>query len=263
VARFDRAIPPGGRGEIVLTLKTAGYQGKLRKEAVVHSNDPANPQVRLQLAAAVRVSIAVDPPAVLLEGIAGEEITRSVLIQANEAEPLALKLLPAPEAEKVAYELQEVEAGRIYKLVFRLAGTGAEKFGGILRLETNYPAKPQLQIGYLVAIKGLIELQPQRLVFSPLKRSEANPAGSKPAFPRRTVQLRTTDGKDLSIEKMEFDRRYFEVSVSENPGGSQRILTVTLKADALPAGILRDEIKVHTNLEPLKVISIPIEVRMP
>ena len=39
---FDRAIPPGGEGKIILQVNTAGFQGAIDKSARVSSNDPVS-----------------------------------------------------------------------------------------------------------------------------------------------------------------------------------------------------------------------------
>ena len=47
MAHFDRAIPPGGEGKITLTVDLRGYNGPVRKDATVTSNDPEKSSLKL------------------------------------------------------------------------------------------------------------------------------------------------------------------------------------------------------------------------
>jgi hypothetical protein len=49
VARFDRAIPPGGEGTIALRLNPLSCSGKAEKKTLVTCNDPMKPYFILVL----------------------------------------------------------------------------------------------------------------------------------------------------------------------------------------------------------------------
>ena len=73
MASFDQAIPPGGVGKIVLTVKTEGLQGRVNKTALVKSNDPGRQSTSLSLAAEIRNHVVVEPATrvLVLQGVAG------------------------------------------------------------------------------------------------------------------------------------------------------------------------------------------------
>ena len=149
MARFDRAILPGGEGEVVLTLKTRGYQGKLRKSAVIYSNDPKHPQITLSVQAYVNVPISLDPKGVLLSGFVGDEIEQVVTIMAHENQPLTLEPVKFSLPDKVTYELKTIEAGSVYQVGFRNISPKEDKYTGFLTLKTNYSQKPEITIGFV------------------------------------------------------------------------------------------------------------------
>jgi hypothetical protein len=61
VARFDRAIPPGGEGKITLKANLKGYKGDVRKTATVDCNDPQTSRIKLALQGNVRALVEIRP----------------------------------------------------------------------------------------------------------------------------------------------------------------------------------------------------------
>jgi hypothetical protein len=261
VARYDRVILPGREGSISLTLKTTGYQGKVQKSAVVYTNDPDQPQTTLLISGRVNPSIAVEPPAVLLEGVVSEDIRRTVTIRSNEPQALTLDPVQGTDADKVAYELKTIEDGREYQLVIRNISKRQDRYAGFIALKTNYAHKPELEIGYMGAIKTKIDYNPQKLTFTPYKKTDPKTGVGETYFPSRTIHLSLVDGMNLTIEKLEFNRNYFEIDTVETVAKIQYQLNVRVKLEALPTGLLREELKVYTNIESEPVLSIPLEVR--
>ena len=92
MASFDRTIPPGGEGKITLTVNTKGYEEKIRKTAVVYTNDPKMVRFALGVRAFVQVPISVRPRYVRLYGREDVSITRSIEIKAGLDKPLILEL---------------------------------------------------------------------------------------------------------------------------------------------------------------------------
>jgi hypothetical protein len=261
VARYDRVILPGREGSISLTLKTTEYQGKVQKSAVVYTNDPDQPQTTLLISGRVNPSIAVEPPAVLLEGVVSEDIRRTVTIRSNEPQALTLDPVQGTDADKVAYELKTIEDGREYQLVIRNISKRQDRYAGFIALKTNYAHKPELEIGYMGAIKTKIDYNPQKLTFTPYKKTDPKTGVRETYFPSRTIHLSLVDGMNLTIEKLEFNRNYFEIDTVETVAKIQYQLNVRVKLEALPTGLLREELKVYTNIESEPVLSIPLEVR--
>jgi hypothetical protein len=263
VARFDRAIPPGGRGDIELTLKTAGFQGNLQKTAVVQTNDPKNPRITLSLSATVSVAIDIQPQGVLMEGSASDELVQAVTIRAMEPQPLVLRLANITHPEKIACELRTVEEGRVYEVFVRTLKQQRGRYAGQITLETNYPHKAQLQVLYAAVIKGKVEFQPQRLVFAPISNHRSAGGESGIEFPVRTVNVSLMEGDNLSIERLDYEQGYFEVETKAVVPNRQYQLSVKVKPEAVSASPLLKELKIYTNIETEGVLSIPIELRKP
>jgi hypothetical protein len=110
------------------------------------------------------------------------------------------------------------------------------------------------------AIKTKIDYNPQKLTFTPFKKTNPDTGARETYFPSRTIHLSLVDGMNLTIEKLEFNRNYFEIDTVETVAKIQYQLNVRVKPEALPTGWLREELKVYTNIESEPVLSIPLEV---
>ena len=146
MARFDRTIPPGGEGKITLRIDTGGYEGKIRKTAKVYTNEAQNNVAVLSIKAFVKVPIYLSPRYVYLRGLATQEITKTVKITAGADKPLKLEPSHFDMSETVTYSIEEVEAGRVFKIHFTSIPGTAGTYRGVLRLKTNYPEKPEISI---------------------------------------------------------------------------------------------------------------------
>jgi len=146
VADFDRTIPPGGEGKITLRVNTSDYQGEIRKRARVYTNDPRNSVEVLSIKAFVKVPIYLSPKYVYLRGLAGRKITKTVRIRVEGNNPLKLEPIHFDLSKKVTYRIEEIEAGRIFKVHFTSIPGPAGIYRGVLKLKTNYPEKPEITI---------------------------------------------------------------------------------------------------------------------
>ncbi len=262
MARFDQAIPPGGEGEITLKLKTKGYQGALHKSAVVYSNDPKHPQIRLAVKAHVKVPISVHPRGVMLDGFVGDEIKQVVTIRAHEEQPLTLESAQLSLPKKVAYELKSVEEGRLYQLILRnISEKEEDKYSGSVTLKTNYPQQPEIIVVFLGYIKGNLQCTPGTINFGRIDTAQMEKQKQEESPYQRSVMVTLHQGENLKIEKIEINAAMFETQVKEiKPGKSYRI-DVILQPEKLPKGIVNEKMKVYTNFKnnPVKVISIGVE----
>ena len=56
-----KEIPPGGVGEVKITFRSKGYQGKTKKAVTVETDDPDNQRVRLSVSGEVVSEVTVQP----------------------------------------------------------------------------------------------------------------------------------------------------------------------------------------------------------
>lgn len=146
MASFDRTILPGGEGKITLRVNTSGYQGEISKRARVYTNDPRNNVELLTIKAFVKVPIYVSPRYVYLRGQADRKITKTIRVRAQGNKPLKLEPGRFDLSTRLTYRIEEVEAGRVFKVHFTTIPGPAETYRGVLKLKTNYPEKPEITI---------------------------------------------------------------------------------------------------------------------
>jgi len=138
VVQYDRTIPPGGEGKIELKVNTKGLSGTIKKEARIYSNDPKNRIMKL--------SIQVSPQKIKLVGYEGTVITESVIISANMERPLEIEPTQLNLSERVTYEIEVIEPGRIFKVNFKYTPLEGDNLNGTLIIKTGYPEKPNIAI---------------------------------------------------------------------------------------------------------------------
>jgi hypothetical protein len=261
VARFDRAIPPGGEGEILLSLNTKGYQGTMQKYAVAYTNDRKNPQVQLTVRAQVKVPISIRPRGVMLEGFVDDTVQKLVTIEGHLDRPLTLEPKELSLPKKVAYELKAVKKGRIYHVILRNISRKEDRYSGFLRLKTNYPEKPEINVLFLGYIRGNLLFQPQSIDFGTVKTSDSAHKTAGGSTYERSVLVSVHRGENLKISKIEADRKLFETKLRVVQPGKSYQIDVRLIPDKLPKGVVAEKLKVYTNLKDKPVGVIPILVR--
>ena len=146
MASFDRAIPPGGEGNITVSVRTKGYEGAHTWRVKVTTNDPNMNAVSLEVKAFVKFPIYLSPRYIYLHGDADKKITRVVEIRAGLDKPLTLTPTRFNLEGKLTYTLKEIEKGRIYQIRFTSVPGPPQTYHGFLVLKTNYREKPEINI---------------------------------------------------------------------------------------------------------------------
>ena len=258
MARFDRTIPPGGKGEVTLKLSTKGYQGSVHRTATVYSNDPQHPQIKLAVKAHIKVPISVKPMGVMLDGFVCDEVKKVVTITAHEDEPLILEPAELSLPDQVAYELETVEKGKTYRVILRNISPKEDRYSGFLTIKTNYPKKPEITVRFLGFIKGDLEVKPETIDFGRIESTRLKGPEAGGASYQRACTLTLSRGDGLKIEKIDINRELFETEVKEIKVGTNYRIHVRLRPEKLPTGMLNEKMTIYTNLKdvPVKVIHI-------
>ena len=154
MARYDREIPPGGEGSITVRINTKGYQGEIRKKARIFTNDPRKKVEVVDIKAFVKAPIYISPRFAYIRGPAGQSLSRSVSVRAGEERSLTLEEAGFNLGGRVTYAIEEVEAGRFYRIRFTAIPGPPGDYRGVLRLKTNYPERPQIVIPVIARVRS-------------------------------------------------------------------------------------------------------------
>jgi len=81
-------------------------------------------------------------------------ITREVEIKAELPKPLTLTPTQFSLAGALTYTIDEIEKGKRFKISFRNVPGQIGNFRGVLKLQTNYPEKPEVAVFISVRYVG-------------------------------------------------------------------------------------------------------------
>ncbi|PRP97515.1 hypothetical protein ENSA5_33510 [Enhygromyxa salina] len=156
------AIPPGGEGEVKVTLRPKGNHTKILKKIVVHSDDPEQPKFTLTMKGELLVDLVATPARIALRDLkVGASGTATFELQLSESS--TAKTVAGPEArvlETIKIESVEVLDTKNFKLrriegeadgnsTYELTFRGAREVGTTrtqVRVVTNGESTPLLVI---------------------------------------------------------------------------------------------------------------------
>lgn len=135
-------------------MDTTGYEGNHSWSARVNTNDPVTDSFELTIEAFVDVPVFVNPKYVYLQTDGAREAVRGVEITAGLDRPLTLEPVEFDLQKQVAYSIHEIEKGKKFRVIFNTLPSAGNSPGGVLKLKTNYPEKPELTIKIRVSRTG-------------------------------------------------------------------------------------------------------------
>ncbi len=152
---YPRQVPPGGEGKIRLRLDTTGYGGRrIVKAADVLTSDPAEPSLKLRLAGEVQRLALIQPRVLHLRGEAGQRLRGEILVQPEEAHPFRiLEARAGGGMIRVATLAEERDGRPAFRLQVENLRTEAGSYNDTIRLKTDHPRKPELDLRVFVYLR--------------------------------------------------------------------------------------------------------------
>ena len=173
--KFDRVIPPGGRGTVELSIEGSKVEGQFDKTAGVVSNDPDHPTLTLRIAGHEIPYVAVDPEGTIaLHGRSGEPVEQKLTIASNEKD-LDFKVLRVTSNidDKLTYALDAGTEPGLYSLtLYKNPKLPTLSTYGTLTLFTNSEKSPTTTVQVHVMTKGSITMSPSMLNFGSVRFAE-------------------------------------------------------------------------------------------
>jgi len=147
VSRYDRVIPPGGKGTVTLTIDTRSVIGDFHKRAVVWSNDLERRSIALYLEGKVKPFISLEPGGYVgLWGVKGQIPKEHIEITNNLQKPINIIAVENELPEHVLWRLEEIKPGFSYRLEVADISKEAGEYTGHLIVKTDFPQKSQFVI---------------------------------------------------------------------------------------------------------------------
>jgi hypothetical protein len=257
VASFDRAIPPGGVGKIVLTIKTEGYQGRVTKSALVKSNDPRQQSLSIFLSAQIRSYIVVEPALrALLQGVVGDEIRQVLQIRAGDGYPLQIRETSTNIGQWLDYRLVSKGDNSQYDLELQSKAQGQASVGGYIRLVTNHPKKPEVTIPVQLRVRPEFEVLPPEVAFGQV------PVPASGAKVMRAVTLVDNRARPIRVRELRYNQGLFKVSATPLGGesASRWRIEVEPRFDRLPGGGVSDTVVVKLEGAKTDEVKVPVSI---
>ena len=262
MVRYDRAIPPGGVGQVTLQVNTGGFQGRVTKSAQVTTNDPRQRNSKIYLSFDVLTHIIVEPgPKIMLQGIAGDDIQSVVHIRSAEKQPFKITRIETNLQSVIDYELSPKDDSDSYTLKVVSKTTDEKTASGFLTLHTNHPQMKVVKLSVHLRVKPEIQVWPTRVDFY-----EEAKSGSKKKESKRVLILMNNRGKSFRIKELNYNKDYFQVrslAHDDNPA-SRYQFEVTPLFDKLPAGRLefQNTLTIITDSAKAGEVKVPLIIRI-
>jgi hypothetical protein len=121
-AFYDRIIPPGGSGEITLTIKPYTLLGQIQNHTTINSKDPDGPEAVFTLQGVSQRPIEFVPGRLIrLWGNLEEDLRCTARVISPLPLPLNIKEFPPDIPDKIEAFLEVEEPGRIYALAIEVS----------------------------------------------------------------------------------------------------------------------------------------------
>ena len=257
MASFDQAIPPGGVGKIVLTVKTEGYQGRVTKSALVRSNDPRQQSLSLSLAADIRTYIVVEPvPRAVLQGVVGDDIRQVLQIRAGDGYPLEIRETSTNIGQWLDYKLVSKGGNHQYDLELRSKAQVQASAGGYIRLVTNHPKKPEVTIPVQLRVRPELEVLPPEIAFGRV------PVPASGAKVMKAVTLVDNRARPIRVRELHYNEGLFKVNATPLGGesASRWRIEVEPRFDRLPGGGVSDTVVVKLEGTKTDEVKVPVSI---
>ncbi len=256
MASFDEAIPPGGRGEVVVHVDTSQLEGAQSRWVILETNDPRRAMVKLQINLEVRGSVRLLPERALRLGrgrrsepegrlLIQRDPTEEGVLRPHElqaSEPwLHVALRPAREAEAVG---SAVAAAGDWVLEARIAETaplGASR--ATIRFRTGLQREPEIAIPVFVYVRPPVRVSPEVVRLAP-----ATPGGP---FEGELLVV-VAAGEEAPAPEFEAHPEGFRVEAERTGPRHYRLRVRWAGEGAPPEGLLRIRVGGHDLEVPLR-----------
>ncbi len=201
-------IPPGGEGEIKVTLRPKGGNPDITKNVVVYSNDPEQPRFTLTMKGTLLVDMVAVPPSVQLMNLApGKPGTATVSLERSRGSAASVQSVRVEDTKRFSIREIEPQLGAFASYEVRFAGGEVGSAVTKVIVETTGEHTPRLTIPVRASVVYNLSY-PKRLTL--VRRGEG-------PF-EQTLRISTRRGDPPKIAKVEDPDGLLDIEVLEPDG---------------------------------------------
>lgn len=255
-ARIPQSIAPGETGELTALIDTQSVAGPWKWSLTLQTNDETTPVVAYNIEAYIYAPLEVDPLELYFSLYVDETAAKSITITNHQAAPLTIKGVEKKGSHFTA-ALSTVEAGRKYQLQVTVPqSVEPGRYLEAVRLQTDDPKRPSLQVGVNVFVKRDVYVFPDSASFGQVAIQQArNPNTSGQLTQTLLVKKRAGD---FAITGIETNIPF--LSIQKTPSGRAGTfrLDIGLSAEELKTGAFDGEIKIKTDAPDFPTLIVPV-----
>ncbi len=145
VAKYDKVIPPGGTGNIILEIKPFSVVHAFKKKTQMRFNDPNQGGATLVLSGNAEKSIDIEPSHVVrFRGNPKDTITAQVRLVSHLPFPWEITRMQNSLPDKYDAVLKTETPGKVYVVELKNKCQDSGHYVGMIELFTNVVHKPKI-----------------------------------------------------------------------------------------------------------------------
>jgi len=145
VPSYDKSIPPGGQGNITLTIKPFSVIHQFKKETKVRINDPNQPMLNLVLTGVAQPFIEIQPSHIVrLRGAPSDNIQGQVRFISHLPTPFKITGYRTTIPDKIEVTLKPEVPDKVYVVEVRDKSQQSGPYAGLIELFTTSKERPRL-----------------------------------------------------------------------------------------------------------------------
>ena len=247
----ERSVAPGAETRVLTRLNLQGRSGPQHKAIVVESNDPQQPQFILTLQGEAVVAVNVMPDRVIFGQLSSASTPATQVQVTGPGEPPFKIVGIESSSTNVLATFETAEEGKTYRVnISGVAPFPEGQLNANVRVFTDHPARPVIDIPVVAMVVGDIVVAPQELVIAP--------SGDESQV--RYVLIRTAQGQPFTITAVETPDPSITTQVLPFGDNGYRLQVDNLKASS---GVAGKNITVRTDLASRPEVVIPIRMLTP
>jgi hypothetical protein len=250
-------------------MRTAPLEDRrITKSIAVRTDAPDLPHLNLRFSVEVRAPIVFKPSSrLVISTVEGEETRKKVLLQRADGEPLeilsadtgdpTLKVVAEPVVKKERTNDYEAAPGDVWLELILPADSPIGSRTGKLRLATNDPIAPSLEVPFAMRVRSLIEFRPDGIRLWPSPGRSGDGYSAFVNLNRNGTGVFTITGIDVSHPEV-----FSASAIPSEPAGRQTVrveLIEGLGPEAIEATV-DGWIKIRTDDPVRSVVEVPVVV---
>jgi hypothetical protein len=155
VAKYDRVIPPGGSGNIILEIKPFSVIHAFKKQTVIRFNAPALPMATLVLTGQAQRGIEITPSHIVrFRGNPRDRLTAQVRLTSNMSFPWQITRMENTLPDKVEATLKTEQPGKVYVVELKNKSVDTGHYAGMVELFTDVVHRPKIYLRVLADLSS-------------------------------------------------------------------------------------------------------------